>query len=77
VLRRHRDHILLLLMLLVGCGIPELADVGDVSWVLETLMVDEPDDDAAVLRFMKLIDEACDNKRTRSMHAIHSFVHTD
>ncbi|EGB11140.1 hypothetical protein AURANDRAFT_22047 [Aureococcus anophagefferens] len=76
VLRRHRDHIMVLLMLMVDCGIPELAKIEDVTWVHGSLMFDEPDDDAAVSGVMALIDASLNNKRTRTMHAIHSLVHT-
>ncbi|KAH8055401.1 phosphatidylinositol kinase [Aureococcus anophagefferens] len=72
VLRRHRDHIMVLLMLMVDCGIPELAKIEDVTWVHGSLMFDEPDDDAAVSGVMALIDASLNNKRTRTMHAIHS-----
>lgn len=77
VLRRHRDHIMVLLMLMVDCGIPELAHLEHVEWVHHSLMFDEKDDDAAVRNVMRLIEDSLNNKRTRSMHAIHSLVHTD
>ena len=68
---------MVLLMLMVDCGIPELAHLADVEWVHSSLMFAIDDDDAAVKNIMALIDESLNNKRTRTMHAIHSLVHTD
>ncbi|KAJ8598282.1 hypothetical protein CTAYLR_006012 [Chrysophaeum taylorii] len=54
VIRRYRDSLLVLLMLMVDCGIPELKTLADVNWVLQTFMVDETDDAAASQRFRAL-----------------------
>jgi hypothetical protein len=39
-------------------------------------MVEEGDDSKAAARFLGQVDSALDDRRTRSMHAIHSLVHT-
>ena len=75
ILRHHRDLILTLLVLMAGCGLPELEDPSDLDWVLSALMVNKSEADA-LNAFLKLIDASLHCKRTRTMHAIHSFVHT-
>ena len=67
---------MILLMLMVDSGIPELSGLEDVAWVHQALMVEEPDDSKAAARFLAQVDSALDDRRTRSMHAIHSLVHT-
>lgn len=67
VLRRHKDLIVTLLELMVGAGIPELRNTDDVNWVHRALMVED---------FSALIEDSRLCKRTRTNHAVHSFVHT-
>ena len=76
ILRNEADHLMILLMLMVDAGIPELSSLEDVAWVHRALMVEEPDDSKAAARFLGQVDSALDDRRTRSMHAIHSLVHT-
>ena len=76
VLRNEADHLMILLMLMVDSGIPELSGLEDVAWVQRALMVEERDDSKAAARFLGQVDSALDDRRTRSMHAIHSLVHT-
>lgn len=70
------DHLMILLMLMVDSGIPELSSLEDVAWVPRALMVAERDDAKAAAAFLGRVDAALDDRRTRSMHAIHSLVHT-
>ena len=76
ILRNQSDHLMILLTLMVDAGIPELSSLEDVAWVHRALMVEEPDDSKAAARFLGQVDSALDDRRTRSMHAIHSLVHT-
>lgn len=39
VLRRHGNLLITLFSLMLSCGIPELATVGDIGWLREKLMV--------------------------------------
>ena len=70
------DHLMILLMLMIDSGIPELSNLDDVAWVHRALMMEQRDDAQAAARFLGQVDSALDNRRTRSMHAIHSLVHT-
>ena len=76
VLRDEADHLMILLMLMVDSGIPELTNLEDVAWVHRALMLNERDNAKAAAKFLALVDAALDDRRTRSMHAIHSLVHT-
>ena len=76
ILRNEADHLMILLMLMVDSGIPELSGLEDVAWVQRALIIEEPDDSKAAARFLGQVDSALDDRRTRSMHAIHSLVHT-
>ena len=76
ILRNEADHLMILLMLMVDSGIPELSGLEDFAWVQQAMMVEEPDDSKAAARFLAHVDSALDDRRTRSMHAIHSLVHT-
>ena len=76
ILRNESDHLMILLLLMIDSGIPELSSLEDVAWVHRALMVEEPDDSKAAARFLGQVDSALDDRRTRSMHAIHSLVHT-
>ena len=70
------DHLMILLMLMIDSGIPELSNLDDVAWVHRALMMDQCDDAKAAARFLGQVDSALDDRRTRSMHAFHSLVHT-
>ena len=76
ILRNEADHLMILLMLMIDSGIPELSNLDDVAWVHRALMMDQQDDAQAAARFLGQVDSALDDRRTRSMHAIHSLVHT-
>ena len=76
VLRDEADHLMILLMLMVDSGIPELSNLEDVAWVHRALILNERDNAKAAAKFLALVDAALDDRRTRSMHAIHSLVHT-
>ena len=52
VLRDEADHLMILLMLMVDSGIPELSGLEDVAWVHRALMVEGPDDSKAAARFL-------------------------
>jgi hypothetical protein len=39
-------------------------------------MLNERDNAKAAAKFLALVDASLDDRRTRSMHAIHSLVHT-
>ena len=67
---------MILLMLMVDSGIPELTNLEDVAWVHRALMLNERDNAKAAAKFLALVDASLDDRRTRSMHAIHSLVHT-
>ena len=67
---------MILLMLMVDSGIPELSNLEDVAWVHRALMLNERDNAKAAAKFLALVDASLDDRRTRSMHAIHSLVHT-
>lgn len=75
VLRRHKDLIMTLLLLMVDCGIPELMTINDVQWVHNALLLDQSDAEA-VDSFMALIEESLECRTTRLMHAIHNLAHT-
>ncbi len=76
VLRDEADHLMILLMLMVDSGIPELSSLDDVAWVHRALILSERDNAKAAAKFLALVDAALDDRRTRSMHAFHSLVHT-
>ena len=70
VLRRHVNLMLALFSLMVDCGIPELMTLADIAWMRNSLMP-ELSEEEAVERFMGLISESLENKKTRWNHAIH------
>jgi hypothetical protein len=70
VLRRHGNLLLALFSLMVDCGIPELADAGDLAWMQRALMPGLSEASAGAA-FRVLIDRSLENATTRVNHALH------
>ena len=59
---------------MTGCGMPELGTKADIEWMLEKLVLEKSEIDAASY-FERLIDEALHTKTTVFNDAAHSFAH--
>lgn len=74
VIRRYSNMLIILFMLMLSTGIPELQKVEDIFWLKSVLLFDRTDEEASA-HYKQLIGEALNNKRTLINDYIHILAH--
>ena len=74
VIRRYSNHLIIMFMLMLSTGIPELQKVEDISWLKSVLLFDRSDEEASA-HYRGQITEALTNKRTLVNDYIHILAH--
>eukprot|EP00658_Telonema_sp_P-2_P008745 TRINITY_DN13302_c0_g1_i2.p1 TRINITY_DN13302_c0_g1~~TRINITY_DN13302_c0_g1_i2.p1 ORF type:complete len:335 (-),score=58.18 TRINITY_DN13302_c0_g1_i2:303-1307(-) len=75
VIRRHHNMLIVLFLLMLSTGIPELQRVEDIMWLKSVLRTDDSDDEATA-HYKTMIQDALDDRRTLINDCIHIMVHT-
>lgn len=74
VIRRYSNTLIILFMLMLSTGIPELQKVEDIFWLKSVLLIDRTDEEASA-HYKTQIGEALNNKRTLINDYIHILAH--
>ncbi|AYU77243.1 PI3-kinase family, ras-binding domain/Phosphoinositide 3-kinase C2/Phosphoinositide 3-kinase family, accessory domain (PIK domain)/Phosphatidylinositol 3- and 4-kinase, putative [Leishmania donovani] len=73
-LRRHSSALMMLFMLMLSTGIPELQTLEDIEWLRTVLLLNRTDEEASE-HYKGLINDALGNFRTLLNDYIHIMVH--
>ncbi|KPA77138.1 putative phosphatidylinositol 3-kinase 2 [Leptomonas pyrrhocoris] len=73
-LRRHSNALIMLFMLMLSTGIPELQTLDDIEWLRTVLLINRTDDEATE-HYKSLINDAVSNFRTLLNDYIHIMAH--
>lgn len=74
IIRRYSHSFMMLFMLMLSTGIPELRTMDDMEWLRTVLLINRADEDAAV-HYRSLISDALNNFRTLLNDYIHIMAH--
>ncbi|KAK7196018.1 Phosphoinositide 3-kinase family protein [Novymonas esmeraldas] len=74
ILRRHSSALIMLFMLMLSTGIPELQTLDDIEWLRTVLLLNRTDEEASE-HYKSLINEALSNFRTLLNDYIHIMAH--
>ncbi|KAG5505048.1 hypothetical protein JIQ42_04232 [Leishmania sp. Namibia] len=73
-LRRHSNALIMLFMLMLSTGIPELQTLDDIEWLRTVLLLNRTDEEASE-HYKNLITDALNNFRTLLNDYIHIMAH--
>ncbi|KAG5483263.1 hypothetical protein LSCM1_04804 [Leishmania martiniquensis] len=73
-LRRHSSTLIMLFMLMLSTGIPELQTLHDIEWLRTVLLLNRSDEEASE-HYKNLINDALNNFRTLLNDYIHIMAH--
>eukprot|EP00818_Percolomonas_sp_WS_P000436 CAMPEP_0117450160 /NCGR_PEP_ID=MMETSP0759-20121206/8321_1 /TAXON_ID=63605 /ORGANISM="Percolomonas cosmopolitus, Strain WS" /LENGTH=1050 /DNA_ID=CAMNT_0005242665 /DNA_START=790 /DNA_END=3942 /DNA_ORIENTATION=- len=76
ILRKNAAVIMMLFILMLGTGIPELQSTKDIEWLRKCLRLDRSDEEAAQ-HFKKLVNKALNNTRAQLNDAAHIQIHKE
>jgi hypothetical protein len=74
VIRRYSNQLIIMFMLMLSTGIPELQKAEDISWLKSVLLFGRSDEEAS-RHYREQISEALNNKRTLVNDYIHILAH--
>lgn len=74
VIRRYSNQLIIMFMLMLSTGIPELQKAEDIFWLKSVLLFGKSDDEASA-HYRVQIGEALNNKRTLVNDYIHILAH--
>eukprot|EP01132_Coremiostelium_polycephalum_P011112 gene11112-13596_t len=76
IIRKHRNLFIILFMLMISTGIPELSTKEDIQYLREAFLMNLSDEEASK-SFYRLIEKSLKTKTTQVMFAMHILAHPD